>query len=415
MNILFYCDEYPPLRNGGIGSATKVVAESLARRGHTVVVVGNYGQLKETNGIPDYAVINNVHIYRFLSKVYKTKELFFFKVVLYLASFLNFTNEVDVVKFKIARCKLRITETKIEQLIKDYQINIVELPDYQDELFHDLNRIVKFRKFSVPTIIRVHGSCSFLEYYAKQSIPRQILQNDINHFSRADAICAVSEFSKLFIKQYIAPTSEIEVIYNPIEKEYFNDTEGYSEPKVILFFGKIIVNKGAFTLIKAFNEIASRFPGVKLLLIGNGDIKFAQSLVAEKFKDRIFFSGFMSKEELMKEIDKAYLCVLPSYFENFSMAALEVLARKKALIFSKRSSGPELITEGETGWLVDPENAEELAEKMLWSLNHPKETKQIAENGFKHCLNHFSTETIIPEMEKYYRSLINKFKEPETR
>jgi glycosyltransferase involved in cell wall biosynthesis len=415
MNILFYCDEYPPLRNGGIGSVTKVVAESLAQRGHTVVVVGNYGQLKETSGIADYAVINNVHVYRFLSQVYKTKTLFFFKVVLCLAIFFDFTRAVNFFKFQIARCKLRRTEVKIEQLIKDYQISIVELPDYQDELFHGLNRIVEFRKFSVPTIIRIHGSCSFLEYYAKQSISRHILQNDINHFNRADAICAVSEFSKLFVKQYIAPTSEIEVIYNPIEKEYFHHAEGYPEPKVILFFGKIILNKGVFTLIKSFDKIASRFPSIKLQLIGNGDIKFAQSLVADKFKDRIFFSGFMSKEELIKEIDKAYLCILPSYFENFSMAALEVLARKKALIYSKRSSGPELITEGETGWLVDPENVEELAEKMLWALNHPKETKLIAEKGFKHCLNHFSTEIIIPEMEKYYSSLINKFKEPETR
>jgi glycosyltransferase involved in cell wall biosynthesis len=409
MNILFYCDEYPPLRNGGIGSVTKVVAESLAQRGHTVVIVGNYGQLKETSGIADYAVINNVHVYRFLSQVYKTKTLFFFKVALYLANFSNFTSAVNLFKFQITRCKLRITEAKIEQLIKDYQISIVELPDYQDELFHGLNRIVKYRKFSVPTIIRVHGSCSFLEYYSKQSIPQHILQNDINHFNRADAICAVSEFSKLFVKQYIAPTSEIEVIYNPIEKEYFDNTESYSEPKVILFFGKIIVNKGAFTLIKAFNKIMVKFPYIELHLIGNGEIEFAQSLVDERFKDRVVFSGFMNKEELMKEMGKAYLCVLPSYFENFSMAALEVLARNKALIYSKRSSGPELITEGETGWLVDPENIEELAEKMLWALNHPKEVKQIADNGFKHCLNHFSTEIIIPEMEKYYSSLINKF------
>jgi glycosyltransferase involved in cell wall biosynthesis len=415
MNILFYCDEYPPFRNGGIGSVTKVVAESLAQRGHRVVVAGNYEQMKAVNEFPDYSIVNDVHVHRFLSEGYKNKTLCFFKVLLCLANCLNFTSIVNRLKFKIARCKLRITENKIEQLIKAYQINIVELPDYQDELFHDLNRTVKFRKFTVPTIIRVHGSCSFLEYYANHSIPRHILQNDINHFNRADAICAVSEFSKLFVKQHLAPTREIEVIYNPIEKGCFDNPAGYPEPKVILFFGKIIVNKGAFALIKAFNEIASRFPCVKLQLIGNGDIKFAQSLVDEKFKDRIVFRGFMSKEGLMKEIDKAYLCVLPSCFENFSIAALEVLARNRALIYTKRSSGPELITEGETGWLVDPENVEELVEKMLWTLNHPTETKQVAEKGFLHCLNHFSTEIIIPEMVKYYSTLINRFNAAVTR
>ena len=61
MNILFSCDEYPPVKSGGIGTVTKIVAEELARRGHRVYVVS--GVLPEVT-LPAYTIDNGVRIYR---------------------------------------------------------------------------------------------------------------------------------------------------------------------------------------------------------------------------------------------------------------------------------------------------------------------------------------------------------------
>ena len=72
MNILFYCSEYPPFVTGGIGSATKAVAEELARRGHNVYVVGYYISMP-TKGVI-YENINNVHIYR-INKGYRNSTI----------------------------------------------------------------------------------------------------------------------------------------------------------------------------------------------------------------------------------------------------------------------------------------------------------------------------------------------------
>ena len=60
MNILFSCDEYPPARTGGIGSATKTIAENLVRKGHNVYVVS--GRLDRS--LPEIAMINGVTVYR---------------------------------------------------------------------------------------------------------------------------------------------------------------------------------------------------------------------------------------------------------------------------------------------------------------------------------------------------------------
>lgn len=62
MNILFHCSEYPPFRNGGIGSVIRIVAEELASRGHNIYVSGYYSGLNKSESIE---VINGVTILRY--------------------------------------------------------------------------------------------------------------------------------------------------------------------------------------------------------------------------------------------------------------------------------------------------------------------------------------------------------------
>ena len=110
----------------------------------------------------------------------------------------------------------------------------------------------------------------------------------------------------------------------------------------------------------------------------------------------------------MEEIDKALFCVLPSYLENFSMAALEVLARKKPLIYTCRASGSELLEDGNNGLLVDPADIDQIAEKMRLLLSDQVLRERLAENGYSMCKRRFSTETIIPQMESFYEEVIEQ-------
>jgi glycosyltransferase involved in cell wall biosynthesis len=110
----------------------------------------------------------------------------------------------------------------------------------------------------------------------------------------------------------------------------------------------------------------------------------------------------------MNEIDNAFLCVLPSYFETFAMAAMEVAARGRALLFSEINTGKELIDDGKTGWLIHPDNTEHIADTIIYAFEHPEETSQIARAGYEKCKSEFSTEVIIPQLERYYQNIIDK-------
>ena len=234
----------------------------------------------------------------------------------------------------------------------------------------------------------------------------------------ANGISAVSEFSKQFVTDYLsAPNQQVEVIYNPLEDHLFGQTtEQFSSSSPskgrcpqdggvsILFIGKINEAKGVYSIIRAFNRLAEVHPDARLRIIGEGDIPRAQSMV--EFPERVCFTGYLHRDKVIKEIDNASFCVLPSYFENFSMAALEVLARRRALIYTNRASGAELIEDGADGLLIDPDNTEQMVEKMELLLNDVDLRNRLAENGYTMCRRRFSTEVIIPQIEQYYQRII---------
>ena len=394
MNILYYCDEYPPARNGGIGTVVKLVAEAIAKRGHRVFVAGTYweGEGKET-----VEEINGVTIIRWHKGSYDTIGI----------RACNLVKGGERSKTTKTQRILNRTQSLLEDVIKKHRIDVLEMPDYVDAFIHNDGIVFPLRRFSVPMIVRVHGSVSFLYYHLEGVGNEEKKKQDKVLFDQADAICAVSEFSKRYVEERLCFNKPIDVIYNPIDASAFESPKE-SEGQNILFFGKIAKMKGVFSLIKAFNMVAEKNLQVRLRLVGSGDIEGARRLVNPQFADRVELVGFVPHERIADEIDAALFCVLPSYFENFSMAALEVLAHRKALIYTQMASGKELIDDGENGFLVDPNDVGQIAEKMELLLSDAGLRHRLAENGYEMCRSRFSTETIIPQMEQYYQSVIEK-------
>ena len=396
MNILYYCDEYPPARNGGIGTVVKLVAEAMSQRGHNVIVAGRYwnGAGRET-----IERINGVTVIRWHKGSYDSIIMWFLTLF-----------HSDKNKRRKAQLIFSKTQGLLEKVTRKYSIEIVETPDYVDDFMHQNGLSTPKWRSNVPKVIRVHGSVSFLYHYLRGRPDANKVRQDRDFFNQSDAICAVSSFSKEYVTRFLCEGQSVDVIYNPIEEHWFKQFAEEKESQTILYFGKIARMKGVFSLIKAFNLIAADYPSIKLKLIGNGNPKHVKELVEPCFTDRVVFAGFMPQEQIMKEIDNALFCILPSYFENFSMAALEVLARNKTLIYTNRASGQELIKDGENGLLVNPDDVEQIARNMRLLLSDKEFRSRMAERGNEMCRRRFSTETIIPQMESYYEEVIERCK-----
>lgn len=386
MNILFYCSEYPPFTTGGIGSVTKIVAELLAKRGHNVFVVGYYPDVQK---LPFYSVVNGVKVYRlhrrfrdFVPNVV-VKVLFKFKAL-----------------WPIIQNELTYTESFIENLIDEQSIDILELTDYYS--FNSQAKGLNFRKFTVPTVLRIHGCSSFI--LEGKGIDNSIAKfNDQSHFNRCDYISAVSQYSLVYIYRNFS-TEHIKsktVIYNPLE-DSFLATPSDSGKNAILFIGKLTETKGCFSLLKAFNQLASKYPDWEVRLAGSGDVEKALSFVSTEYRNRVKFLGFCSRQQIQKEIDECGFACIPTYFETFGMVALEILGRGKALIFTERTSGKEIIQDGDNGLLVNPEDVVQIKDKMELLITDNSFRNKLAENGFNTVKHKFVASRIITELENFY-------------
>ena len=402
MNILFSCDEYPPAKTGGIGTVTKIVAEALASRGHSVYVVSSRPPYHD---LPEKTVVNGVTIYRLT--YLKSYSLLFHNNV-FSKLLLNVMMRFGWLSGPCIKDMEHI-HAFIEKLIHEEGIDVVEYPDYCG-LAQYYSKYARFTlwHFSVPMVARVHGSVSFLSYYKKGRMDRISALNDRDFFEQADHVLAVSRFSSAFLSEHLGVTKSVDVIYNPLENLFLEERKNppTDDRKTILFVGKVIETKGAFNLIRAFNIFSMAWPEYRLVMVGGGELDYARKILRNECLGKVDFTGYLSRKDIIRSIREASFCVIPSFYENFSMTALEVMGLGKALIYTYAASGPEVIDDGIDGLLVDPHNIDEIAEKMMLLASDKALRDRIGKNAAEKILNNFSEDVIIRNLEDYYYSVI---------
>ena len=388
MKILFYCSEYPPFPTGGIGRVTAIIAEELVSQGHEVHVIGFY---KSMNNDFEYSEEKGVKVFRYRLNTFIEQKPFLFQCI----------RKFRLSKY-ISQKEIDFVENTIQNHIDKYNIQLLELTDFYPFVLYGPN--LKFRKFRVPTILRVHGSSSFVETMSGTG-KEYYIENDSRHFNRCDFIIAVSEYSLSYIINNYSISDRIpkSVVYNPIEDSYLKITEDKEDE--ILFVGKLIRTKGCFSLAHAFNIIAAKYPNIKLSFVGKGDQEGLLNVIDSKYHDRVQFYGYWDREKLVNIIDQCSFACVPTYFENFSMVALEIMARGKTLLFTERTSGTEIVKDGINGFTVDPDNIEDISTKLDILINDTGLRQKFGKNAYNTIKDKFRTSVIISQLVEQYNQI----------
>jgi len=166
--------------------------------------------------------------------------------------------------------------------------------------------------------------------------------------------------------------------------------------------------KGQDVIIKALPAILRRFPKTKLLLIGNGSFTSSrrgglghskgaiwqrklEDLVQELgLEENVIFTGYLLDRELRAAYKRSDVVVLPSIQEGFGLVVIEAWLYKKPVIVSSGAGISELIVQGENGFIFEPKNSEELAEKVIDVLSHPEKGAAIGEAGFDTAMKEYA-------------------------
>lgn len=168
--------------------------------------------------------------------------------------------------------------------------------------------------------------------------------------------------------------------------------------------------KGQLELIHAFQDVLQRIPNAALLVIGSDIFNRAEGyrarLVAAAkslgILDRVKFMGQQDDvPTIMRSLD---LLVLNSKSEACPLVVLEGLASGVPVVSTAVGGVPELITHGETGWLVPAGEQEALAEAIVSLIQQPRLRASLAENGRRHVESNFTVEKFMAQWEALYNA-----------
>ena len=210
--------------------------------------------------------------------------------------------------------------------------------------------------------------------------------------------------------------SKIKLIYNGLDFSDFNNDTRHStkirkelgilpDINVIITVANLIPYKGHVELIKAAALVVRRNPNTVFLLVGQdrGIRKNLEALVQQLgLVDHIIF--FDQRYDIPQLLAASDISVLPSNEEGFSNVVLESMAAGLPVVATRVGGNPEAIVDGMTGWLVPPQNPEQLADKIIDLLNDPRKARRWGEQGEKRIKENFLVENMVEGYLKLYHS-----------
>ena len=166
--------------------------------------------------------------------------------------------------------------------------------------------------------------------------------------------------------------------------------------------------KGHRFLIKALSLLdKSAFQG-KLLLVGDGPLesKLEYYAASKGVLDQILFLG--SRRDINPLLNAMDIVCVPSLSEGFSNTVLEAMAAEKPLIATNVGGNPEVVTDGETGFLVRPRDGKAIAEKILFLFQNEKVRSEMGAAALCRIQNDFTAERMVKLYEEFYEDLLTR-------
>lgn len=184
----------------------------------------------------------------------------------------------------------------------------------------------------------------------------------------------------------------------------------------LIYAGRIEPRKGVEYLLRAFAEIAPRYPGLVLDLVGQDTLHPALGKacsevflkpVPEALRERVRFLGAVPREQLWQLYGQSDLGVVPSRWEPFSFACQEMMASSLPVVATTEGGMAEMIESGKHGFLCPAEDAGALAETLAGALDKsPVELEQIGQAARKRIFDYCDNDRISLETIGYFKRVI---------
>ncbi|MGH9834194.1 MAG: N-acetyl-alpha-D-glucosaminyl L-malate synthase BshA, partial [Blastocatellia bacterium] len=236
----------------------------------------------------------------------------------------------------------------------------------------------------------------------------------ITQFSiaQSDALTAIS--------QYLADETcrtfgncAVEVIPNFINANEYRRRESEKLRSQLAPNGeKLLMHVSNFRPVKRIGDCVRTLAqmrgrvNARLVMCGDGPERAGAETLAKDYgvADDVLFVG--QAPNIADYLSVADLLLLPSETESFGLAALEAMACETPVIATRVGGLPEVVRDGETGYLVEVGDTRTMAERAVEILSDEKRRQQIGARGRAWAVERFNTEIVIPQYEKLYERVV---------
>jgi colanic acid/amylovoran biosynthesis glycosyltransferase len=190
----------------------------------------------------------------------------------------------------------------------------------------------------------------------------------------------------------------IKVVHCGLPRAAFeNPATPLPEYPVFLSIGRFSSEKGHIILLRAFAAVIATHPKSRLVLVGDGPIraKLEEQVEELNLGHAVKFKGWLDSVEVQDQIRQASTLVHPSFSEGLPVVIMEAMAERRPVISTYIAGIPELVKDGETGWLVPAGQEADLAAAMnACAATNKHDLSRMGEAGFERVLarHHIQTE-----------------------
>lgn len=237
----------------------------------------------------------------------------------------------------------------------------------------------------------------------------------------ADHVVTVSEGQREKVLKLGVKANNLSVIYNGINLNnvknrsvnYIRTELGINDnPVIVMSAGRLSPEKNFAGLIDAAKIVTAKDKNIRFVVFGEG---FLREELEKKTRDadlegKFFLPGF--RKDFVSLLREADIFVLPSFTEGLSNVILEAYASKKPVIATRVGGNPEVVMNGETGYLVEPDNAEKMAECIMTLAQDPDLRATMGAKGYEYVKEHFSFDIQTRKYEELYYKILDH--RPET-
>jgi len=411
MKVLMFGWEFPPHISGGLGTACFGLTKELSKLDVeiTFVVPKLKGELSDAPvrlvGAKD--ILNSGKIDNTQNHVANTASshlLKYIKINSSLRPYQNveeYKNYVETIKGEDGSLQVKQNKSNLIDFSGDYGPDLMsEVVRYswagrelaQKEQFDVIHAHewmtflagIEAKKISnKPLVVHIHAT----EFDRSGENPNR----DIYHLEKygmemADKVIAVSKRTKnIIVHKYNIDPDKIEVVYNAVEKDDLSQITQLgraraSREKIVLFLGRITMQKGPEYFLEAASNVLTQMPDVRFVMAGSGDMarKMVEKMATLRMVDRFHFTGFLKAPERERLFAMSDLYIMPSVSEPFGITPLEAMKHGIPVIVSKQSGIAEIL---DNVVKVDFWDVPKLSQSIIDILNRPHLTDSMRENN----------------------------------